>query len=61
MEKKHEHNWIYGGAVCCGYRLYCTDCPRATEVRAVGGNPKRGDPMSLDEERDVGIRIRTVI
>lgn len=61
MGENHNHSWIYWGPVCCGHRLECLGCPKMTKVRRVEGNPGIGDPMKLDEEQDVGIKIGTTI
>ena len=60
-ERKHKHSWVYRWPVCCGHRLECKSCPKVTKVRTVEGTPKIGDPMKLDENRDVGIKIETKI
>ena len=60
-ERKHKHSWIYRGPVCCGHRLECKSCPKVTKVRAVEGYPEIGDPIKLDEDQDIGIKIETKI
>ena len=56
MQNRCDHLWTYGGVSCCGYRLYCARCPRATLVKEVQGNPRVGDPVILSEDGELAVR-----